>query len=311
MKRASWLAALAVAIGVVTSGVTRAGVDIDLIEGVEDPLTILPAALLGPASGITIVGGSVVFRGNVGDGVTDNTATSGTYSDFNLISADGIRPDITNVNGIVLTSGTANIPLSNTDASFDPFSSFDDGDTDLEQILTDAGAPSSIVRDVNTLEFEFTVGAGITSVEAFFVFGSDEFPDQTVTDVFAFIVDGVNYAFFEDGSLVSFVSGVNAGNFNDNGDDNYSFEYDGISNSLRVVGLLDDMLMTHSLKISIADTLDRVFDSGVFIGGLIASTEDDGGVTPTPPVIPEPANMLTWSLLGLAGMIAYRRRRLL
>ena len=56
-------------------------------------------------------------------------------------------------------------------------------------------------------------------------------PEETIE---AAIVDGTNYAFFNDGSLVSFVTGANADQFNDNnvGTGNYNLEYDGISNSL-------------------------------------------------------------------------------
>ena len=131
------------------------------------------------------------------------------------------------------------------------------------------------------MTIQFTAAAGVTSLSAKFIFGSDEFPDQAVTDFFMFILDGVNYAKFSDGSLVSFVQGVNAANFLNNGNGAagpYAIEYDGLSLALGVVGLLDPTLSTHTLKIVIGDTSDAIFDSGVFVAGLTAGTSTGGGI---------------------------------
>ncbi|MGK7951249.1 MAG: choice-of-anchor L domain-containing protein [Xenococcaceae cyanobacterium] len=274
---------LLVAVGFATFGVLNSGqatqaLTFDLIEGTDDPNTLLPAALLGPNNGIDIVDGTVNFVGRVGDGTDPNTAQSATYTNFNL-SSSGSGPNISNPDGIFLTSGVANLPSTNTDASFDHGSvgvaaPGTGSDADLTAI---AGTGTN---DVNSLEFDFTVNdPSFNAITANFVFGSDEFPDQSVTDAFAFIVDGQNYAVFPDGSLVSFVTGANASNFNDNASSNYPLEYDGISNSLQVKGLLDPNLTTHSLKIVVGDTNDSIFDSGVFIGNLSASVAtSEGGV---------------------------------
>jgi hypothetical protein len=288
---------------------------LDLIEGLDDPVADLTAALLAPSpNGITIVGGSEAFVGRVGDGLDPNTAQSATYTGLNLVPNNSGLPTISNPDGIFLTSGVGNIPQSNNDTSFDNNSVGTShpgtgSDTDLFNILQAAGAPSTTTNDVNFFSFDFTVPMDATVVEADFVFGSDEFPDQGVTDVFAFIVDGINYAFFQDGSLVSFVVGVNAANFNDNdvGTGNYDLEYDGISNSLHVVGLLDPALTTHSIKIAIADTSDSIFDSGVFIGNLMATDTPFVGGGIDPAIIPEPT---TWLLLGtgLIGLVGLGRR---
>lgn len=257
----------------------------DFIVTPDNPITEILNALFAPASGITVVGGSETFVGRVGDGVNLNTAQSATYTGFNEIANNAGFPNISNPDGIFLTSGIANIAATNNDVSFDHGSvgilaPGTGGDPDLSAILIAASAPSSITNDRNFIQFDFTVAAGMTSVQADFVFGSDEFPDQSVTDVFAFIVDGTNYAFFPDGSLVSFVTGVNAANFEDNNvaTGNYNIEYDGISHSMTVVGILDPNLATHTIKIAIADTSDSIFDSGVFIGNLKAGTLDDGGI---------------------------------
>ncbi|MGH3118994.1 MAG: choice-of-anchor L domain-containing protein, partial [Gaiellales bacterium] len=172
------------------------GLTIDLLVTPEDPVTVLSPALLAPSSGVTIVPGSVNFVGRVGNGTNANTAQSATYGGFNLVSPNAL-PTITNPDGIFLTTGTANIPFTNTLADFSPTAATGGattepgtgGDADLTAILTAAGAPSTTVFDVNSLTFNFTVAPGQTSVSAKFVFASDEFPDQDVTDVFAFIVD--------------------------------------------------------------------------------------------------------------------------
>lgn len=288
---------------------------LDLIEGANDAIAELSAALLAPASGIAIVAGSEDFVGAVGNGTDPNTAQSATYTDLNLVN-NNTGPTISNPDGIFLTSGVGNIPFTNTDASFDNNSVGTShpgtgGDTDLNAILVAAAAPSTTTNDVNYFSFGFTVDAGINSISADFVFGSDEFPDQGVTDVFAFIVDDVNYAFFPDGSLVSFVTGVNADQFVDNDvpTGNYNLEYDGLSLSLHVTGLLNMDLAQHELKIAIADTSDSIYDSGVFIGNLFAGTSTGGGGIGDdgPAPVPEPSTIVLMGA-GLLGLVFTRKR---
>lgn len=297
------------------SGAAKAVPTIDLFETGDDEATLVDA-VLAPASGITVVGGTTTFVGRAGDGNDPNTAQSGTYSGFLEVPNNAGLPTISNPDGLLLTSGVANIPGTNTTASFDHLSvgvpaPGTGGDADLSAILTAAGAPSSVVNDVNFLEFTFTVdNPSHNAVSAQFVFASDEFPDQLVTDVFGFFIDGVNFAFFPDDSLVSFVTGVNADNFNDNnvGTGNYDIEYDGISNSLNIVGLLDPTQTDHTIKIAIGDTSDTIFDSAVFIGDLQSLAADIGGVNQPTTSVSEPG---AFALLGagLIGLLFARRRQ--
>ncbi len=256
--------------------------DLDLIDSPDDATAAaeLVSALLAQSSGIQVVPGSAAFVGRRGDGVDPNTAQSALYRNLELVhSLDGTTIRIPD--GIFLTSGVANIPFTNNFTQFDHSAAgvaapATGSDLDLVAILLGAGAPSSVVNDANSLRFEFTVAPGFDGVRASFVFASDEFPDQGVTDVFGFFVDGSNFARFPpdpanpNGTLVSFVRDGNARNFNENAAGQYAIEYDGISNRLTVAGALNSELPTHTLKVSIADTSDSIFDSGVFIAALRA-----------------------------------------
>lgn len=266
--------------------VTNAGTAVDTLQG----------ALLAPGSGITVLPGGT-FQGSV------TAPQSATYTGFNVVPA-GPGPTLTLPNGIFLTSGTSEIPLTNTVNQFNPVFP----GSGANALLTTLSGKSTF--DANALNFSFTVEAGKTSVSAQFVFGTDEFPTQSVTDIFGFFVDGVNYAKFPSGELISNTPG-NPTNFITNpvGGGLYGLEYNGVTQVFTVVGLLDDTLATHTITIAVADTNDTIFDSGVFVGALAAGTATGGGIV-LPPPIPEPetyAMMLAG--LGLVGFAARRRKR--
>ncbi|OFI32744.1 choice-of-anchor L family PEP-CTERM protein [Alteromonas lipolytica] len=284
-----------------TSLQAQAGiVGLDLIEAGDDAVADISGALFAPGSGITITG-TPTFVGAVGDGVTANTAQSGIFAGVNI--TDGTTT-VSMGGGVVLTTGTANIPSTNTNSQFNPFIPATGSDSDLAAILTAASAPSSVTNDVNFFEFDFTLDAGLNAISLDFIFGSDEFPDQAVTDVFGVFVDGTNYAFFPDSSLVSFVLGDNASNFQSNTGGAFDIEYDGFSNKLSLIGLIDENLSTHTLKIAIADTFDSVFDSGVFLSNLTGTTTEGGGGVVTD--VSEPYPLLL--LAGGLGMMLFRRK---
>lgn len=279
--------------------------------------TTLAGALLGPASGFSLVAGSETYVGADDQG--------GTYSDFGTVGTPGA---LSFGDGIVLTTDYAPfIPLSNTDSSWDqgniplptPESQpgGDSADADLTSVLSSAGSFSG-VNDVNALEFSVTVDDPATqSLQAQFVFGTEEFPDQGVTDIFAFLVNGVNFAEFSDGSLINFALGApSAAFYNDNTGGAFNLEYDGITNVLSVEAPIDPSLSEQSVKIAIADTQDRIFGSAVFLSSLSASEQTTGGgivvvppvVVPPQVVIPLPAGILLM-VPALAGLGLLRRAR--
>jgi hypothetical protein len=293
------LAALAVSAPINVLAVTVS--PINSTTGIADTLT---NGVLAAGGGINVVAGSATYQGT-------NNATiqqSGTYSGFNLAPSSGSTPTLTLGNGILLTTGSSVLPLTNTVNNFTT-STGSGANAQLGALSASAGGTTA-TNDANVLSFSFNVGAGLTSVSAQFVFATDEFPTQSVTDIFGFFVDGVNYAKFSDGQLISNTPG-NPTNFINNpvGGGLYNIEYNGLTQVFTVVGLLGagNPDGSHTLTIGIADTSDSIFDSGVFITSLHAGTDTGGGgVTPS---IPEPGTYaLMLGGLGVLGAIARRRR---
>jgi hypothetical protein len=293
---------LSISLGIV--GHANAGlIGLDLIENTDNGSQKIIGALLNADSGINVVAGSEVFFGQRGEASAPGNSQSGIFSGVNISNGT------TSVNlgqGAILTTGTANVPDSNTSAFFGQ-SVFSGPDADLEAILIDAGAPNSNTDDVNFISFDFTLAAGLNAVAFDFIFGSDEFPDQSVTDVFGFFIDGINFAFFPDNSLVSFVQGANETNFISNIDRDFNIEYDGFSKVLNVVGKVNTNLSTHTLKIAIADTSDTVYDSAVMLSNLTGLfTTGGGGVGDPPSLVSAPTNMAFFAL-ALFGL-GFRQR---
>ena len=259
--------------------------------------TTLANAWLGSSSGLTVVG-PISYVG-------DNNQ-AGTYSGFALTSSSSTSPNVSIGDGIVLTTGTANVPNSNTSSGFG--------------ISTSTGSSSTIsnitgltTNDTNSISFSFTVESGITSISSNFIFGSDEFPEYAGTsfaDGFAFVVDGVNFAKFSDGTNVSLATLSSNANLLNNNAGIYGIEYDGFTAALGIVGILNSSLTEHTLEIVIADTGDSILDSGVFLSALSGGNDSGGGGVkpPNPSAVPVPAALpLMATAFGLFGLSKRRK----
>jgi hypothetical protein len=262
------------------------------------PLTMLNA-LLAPGSGINVVGGSLSYVGKT----TLGKEQGATYTGFNLSPLSGPGATIINPDGILLTTGTSQIPITNTVPDFSNGNTYPSTGTGPSGPLSTLSGLTTY--DKNVISFSFTLDPGKTSVNANFVFASDEYPTQTVTDVFGFFVDGVNYAYFPGGALVS---NVPAANFQNNplGSSGYQIEFNGLTTSLSVEGLINTSLTTHTIMIAIADTNDAAYESAVFIGGLTAANGTTGGIVDSEVPLPASAWLLGSGLIGLFGA---RRRQ--
>jgi hypothetical protein len=252
----------------------------------------LAAAVQAATSGITVVSQSSVGTGT----------QTGTFTGFSLAPSSGAGPVLSLHSGIVLTSGSAVVPDINTSNNFNGVGSSGTGLTSLSTLS------GKSTFDASALNLSFTVASGVNAVSASFVFATDEYPTQQVTDVFGFFVDGVNYAKFPSGELISNTPGTPT-NFiaNPVGAGLYGIEYNGLTNVLTVTGLLDSMVTTHTLQIAIADTNDSVFQSGVYVSDLqVVQTQGGGGITTSS--VPEPTS-LALVLAGAGVVVALGRRK--
>lgn len=286
--------------------------DINGYSGTGEELAV---ALTNSGSGLHIVAGSSQFQGNF-----DNSASAGLgdcgiecgvapidptqpygsaslFSGLNLGSVgdtDFVLPD-----GILLTSGYAAPAETNTDSGFTGIASMQ-GDAGLDALLGSQGL-SDVTMDATVLSFDFTVDAGVNGVGLDFIFGTEEYSEfvNDYPEIAAVFVDGVNYAGFSDGSLLTLTSAtVGSGNFFNNDPwDNppvpepLAIEYDGVSGPLTLHGLLDPTREVHSIKIAVSDTNDEILDTGIFAANLrgltLGGAGGGSGTAPTNPLLPD------------------------
>ncbi len=217
--------------------------------------------LLAPNADVTITGTPVY------------TGVLSACSWFNAIDLGTIGEDhFALPAGILLTSGDGTPAESNTIGSYGVDTTAG-GDADIKTYAD----LTFTTYDASVLEFTFTVPEGIPAVEFLFMFGSDEYAeykDSDYVDGAIVLVDGVNYAQFSNGKPLKVISDAEMVT-----NQGLSIEYDGISAPKRIVGLLDQSLSIHTIKIAIADTSDGTYDSGLFLSAMKVSHETSGGIS--------------------------------
>lgn len=256
-------------------------------------IALLTNALLQPGTGLTITTSNLV---------SGNAAQQGTHTGVNLPPSSGSTPTLSLSAGVALSSGNADIGAVNDSNN----TSFNTGNGGYAPLTTLAGVQT---QNANVLEYTFTLTPGLNAISLDFIFMTEEFPTQSVTDIFGVFVDGVNFAKFPSGDLISNTPG-NPTNFilNPVGAGLYDTQYNGLTSALSLTGLVNSNLLTHTLQIAIADTQDTIFDSGVFLANLKGTfTAGPGGIG-DPNGVPEPTSL---ALMGvaLAGLLMSRRRR--
>jgi gliding motility-associated-like protein len=190
------------------------------------------------------------------------TGAIGTFT--NVTSNIGIT------DGIILTSGSINIaqgPNNNVSAGVNNGTN---GDFDLDNLS------GTSTYDGCALEFDLVPACDTLKID--YVFGSEEYPEyvnKQFNDVFAFFISGPgivgtqNIALVPTTTLPVSINNINAGNnaaYFVNNAGGTTIQYDGFTKPLTAKAVVQPCKKYH-LKIVIADVLDGIFDSGVFIKG--------------------------------------------
>lgn len=252
-------------------------------------LESLPAALMSPASGISIDVSSIQLK--YGKSI-DFDSFDLEMPDLELLTKaslsfyDGSITELGIGTGLFLTSGDADPPRTNTESGYGLTLDPSESDTDLANSVNAAFSDAGEIQDATVLEFQFSVtDPALTSIQFDLVFASDEFPEfsnSNFVDIAGVYVNGKNYALFNNQvnqPLSILDTNLAAGNFRDNENSHISLEYDGISNLLRIIAPVKSGVNT--MKIAIADTGDQIYDSGLFIGNVQAIDFSGAGLALT------------------------------
>lgn len=229
----------------------------DPAAGVSVSASALATSTFAAFSGVTITGGTASFTGNVFTGTESAVSLSST----SLGTVSGVNYSLGE--GILITNGDGTPPNTNTSTFYRKGAS-GQADSDLTALAGTA------TKDTSTLSFNFTLtDTDVKGLVFQWMFGSEEYPDQGVTDIAGVWVDGTNYLTFnQDDSTVKFVDGTNEAFFLDNSSSSLAIEYDGVTRPSYMLGVLDTRLSTHTIKIGVGDTSDDVFDSGLYISSV-------------------------------------------
>ena len=230
------------------------------------------------------------------------------YGEFRVVSSTlGIDSGVVLTCGTAITSGAATgvdgaaAGFASTDWSSigAPYSS---GDAQLSALIS-----GDVTNDACILEFNFRP-AGDT-IKFNYVFGSEEYTDYTCSpynDVFGFLITGgaygtaTNIARVPGTTIPVCINSVNCGGtggyptsvcnalgvgspfcaYYVNNSAGTTITYDGLTTVLTAVAAVNPC-DTYHLKLGVADAIDHVLDSGVFIAGGSLSSHTTTSVTAT------------------------------
>jgi hypothetical protein len=307
----------------------------------HDAGTVL-GAVLGLPAGMSVVPGSTQIRsglasamtyggiGGNGDGYPDIPG----FPDFpglpglsmvrSISFYDGSLPSLGIGAGLLLSTGGAVPPSINAEEGYSGV--FENTtppqvDPELQAVARAAFDGAGDLFDTTSLSFTLNVtDPTIRGLRFDLVFASDEYPEfanSAYVDIAAVIVNGANYALFNQQATqpLSVVErNIASGNFRDNRNTTIPLEYDGISRTLSVVAPLNPGLNT--IKIGVADTGDEIYDSALFVARIQAVDFSGFGLAPiiqvAPPVQgPAPktqdqiGNQIYTFLSGFEGVLSF------
>jgi len=210
---------------------------------------------------------NVTYTGNGGAAFqidNFNLGTAGSYSGGILLSSGGLPGSVNTVSSFSVNHNAA-------------------GDAGLTSTVQAAFSGAGSTFDASIIQFNVNISdPTIDGIRFDLIFGSDEFPEYSnsqYVDVAAIYVNGTNYALF-DGNPLRPLSVLNSNlqyftNNNIFPNSPFPIEWDGFSSKLTIIAPVQQGANT--IKIAIADTGDRIYDSGIYINN-IALTSGGGTV---------------------------------
>jgi Secretion system C-terminal sorting domain len=214
----------------------------------------------------------------VGAGITISNVTYNGSSDLvasnqigTFATAGVAHTQLGLAGGVLMTSGKANIAIGPNNSPGAGFNAGGPSDPDLNIIS------GSTTHDKCVLEFDFV--PQYDTVRFRYVFGSEEFYEYCYqfNDAFGFFLSGpgINGTFSNNSINIALMPGsliqpVTINNICANGSTNWNnigglyYQYDGLTHIFSAWNLVTPCL-TYHIKLAVADAVDHVLDSGVFL----------------------------------------------